>query len=200
MSVGRAFAIGLLAVSAAAAPVARQRVGASRTALATVIDGRGRPILAIDPDDFVVRETGQQRDVLSVRVADYPIALVLDNSVAGAQDFPAVREAAARFVGRIGHRPIVLALTTPPQVAATLDDERATVLDRIGTARASEPGAGLLEAVAAAARALVENGSAFSVIVVISASPADGEPGAVLGPVVESGGAVHVIVNATFEG
>src|SRR4029453_11968929 len=82
-----------------------QEIGASRTVLATVVDNRGRTIVDIDPDDFVIRETGQSREVLSVRVADYPIVVVLDNGQGAGSDFDAIRSAAGRFIGRVGRAP-----------------------------------------------------------------------------------------------
>src|SRR5262249_61391216 len=103
----------------AAAPLALlQQIGASRTALATVVDNRGRSIVDIDPDDFVVRETGQSRDVLSIRVADYPIAVVMDNGRGARDDFVTIRESAERFIGRVGLRPVGLALADPPSMIA----------------------------------------------------------------------------------
>ena len=110
-----------------------QQLGASRTVLATVADARGRAIVDIEADDFVVRETGRPRDVLSVRVADYPIAVVLDNGPGAGQDFVAIREAAARFIGRIGHRPIAVALSDPARLIATFDDDRPEVLQALET-------------------------------------------------------------------
>jgi hypothetical protein len=200
MIFGRIASAVLLGATLGFAVTTSGQVGASRTALATVVDGRGRPVLDIDPDDFVIRETGKSREVLSVRVADYPIALVLDNGSAGVQDFPTVLEAAARFVGRVGRRPIAVALTAPPELVATLDDDRASVLDRIGMARPNGPTVGLLEGIVLAARALAASESPFSVIVVVSSSPSDSVAGAVLAPVLESGAAVHVIVNAALQG
>ena len=176
------------------------QVGASRTALATVVDGRGRAVVDIEPDDFVVRETGQTREVLSIRVADYPIAVVLDNDAGGAADFGAIRDAAGRFVGRVGHRPISIALTTPPRLVATFDDDRATVLDRLAATGPGPSGSGLLEAIVIAARALTDTGSLFSVIVVVSGNPPAGPSSAALTPILESGAAVHVIVNGTSSG
>ncbi len=173
-----------------------QQIGASRTVLATVIDTRGRPIVDIEADDFVVRETGQPRDVLSVRVADYPIALVLDNGFGAGADFGPIRDAAARFVGRVGHRPIAVALADPPRLIASFDDDRTIVMDRIEKARPSASGAGLLESLVAAARAIQDNGSPFSAIVVVSASEANNVPAELLTPVLQSGAAVHIVVNA----
>jgi hypothetical protein len=179
----------------AVAGSAAAQVGASRTALATVVDTRGRSIVDIDVDDFVVRETGQPREVLSVRVADYPIAVVLDNGPGSAADFGAIREAAARFVGRVGHRPIAIALAEPAGLTATFDDDRAVVLDRIDKARPGSSGTGLLEAIVTASRAITESGSPFSIIVVISAAPVSSAPSELLTPILESGAAVHAIVN-----
>src|SRR5207248_7282993 len=112
-------------------PQGKTVLGASRTVLATVVDNRGRPIVDIDPDDFIIRETGQNRDVLSVRVADYPVALVLDNGRGTSKDFDAIRQAALRFVARIGRRPVAVALAEPPRLVATLDDDRQAVVQRI---------------------------------------------------------------------
>lgn len=199
MARGTSIAVAAFVITASVARPALQQVGASRTALATVVDNRGRAVLDIDPDDFVVRETGQSREVLSVRVADYPIGLVLDNASAGAPDFDAVRDAATRFVGRVGRRPVALALTAPPQLIAGLDDERAVVLERLGMARPDTTPAGLLAAMAAGARALADSGSPFAVLVVVSASPTDSAPTEVLAPILASSAAVHVIVNGGLQ-
>jgi hypothetical protein len=171
-----------------------QQFGASRTALATVADVRGRAIVDIEADDFVVRETGKPREVLSVRVADYPIALVLDNGPGAGQDFVAIREAAARFIGRIGHRPIAIALSNPVRLIATFDDDRADVLQKLQMASPGSSGDGLFQAIVDAARAISENGSQFSAIVVVSASPLASVPSELLTPILESGATIHVIV------
>jgi hypothetical protein len=175
-------------------PCLAQQIGASRTVLATVVDNRGRPIVDVDPDDFVIRETGQARDVLSVRVADYPIVLVLDNGRGAGKDFEVMRQAAARFIARVGRRPVAVALADPPRLAATLDDDRPVVLDRLGKAGASRSAEGLFDSIVGAARAIQENGALFSAIVVISANPLSTAPGEFLTPVLASGTTVHAVV------
>ena len=180
--------------------VSAQQLGASRTVLATVVDNRGRPIVDIDPDDFIIRETGQNRDVLSVRVADYPVVLVLDNGRGTSKDFDVVRQAALRFVARIGRRPVAVALAEPPRLVATLDDDRQVVLQRIekaGTSRATE---GLFESILAAARAVQDNGSLFSAIVVVTANPLSAAPAQLLTPILASGALVHAIVGREGSG
>jgi hypothetical protein len=171
------------------------QIGASRTVLATVVDGRGRSIVDIEADDFVIRETGQLRDVLSVRVADYPIVLVLDNGQGAGRDFDAIRQAAGRFIGRVGRRPVTVALSDPPRLIATFDDDRAVVVERLGNVTANSSTEGLFQGIMNAARAVQETGSPFSAIVVVSATPVSGVPSEVLTPILESGAAVHVVVN-----
>ena len=86
-----------LAIACASATLASAaQTGASRFALAQVLDPRGKALVDIGADDFVVSEAGATREVLDVRVADYPIALVLDNGAAAQDDFPAIRAAASR--------------------------------------------------------------------------------------------------------
>jgi hypothetical protein len=172
-----------------------QQLGASRTALATVFDGRGRALVDIELDDFVVRETGRPRDVLSVRVADYPIAVILDNGPGSGADFAAMRDAAARFISRVGHRPIAVGVGTPPLLLSTFDDERAVVLEALAKAAAAPSGAGLFEVIVKAAQAISDSGSPFSAIVVVSASPIANVPAELLTPILQSGATVHAVVN-----
>ena len=177
-----------------------QQLGASRTVLATVVDNRGRAIVDIEPDDFIIRESGQNRDVLSVRVADYPVVLVLDNGRGTSKDFDVIRQSALRFVARIGRRPVAVALAEPPRLIATLEDDRQAVLQRIekaGTSRSSE---GLFDAIVAAARAVQDNGSPFSAIVVVTANPLSTAPAQLMTPVLDSGALVHSIVGREGSG
>jgi len=175
--------------------VSAQQIGASRTVLATVMDSRGRSVVDIEADDFVVRETGQLRDVLSVRVADYPLALVLDNGQGAGRDLESIRQAAGRFIGRVGRRPVAVALSDPPGLVATFEDDRAIVLQRLQEATATSSSEGLFQAIVTAARTLQETGSPFSAIIVVSAAPVSTVPAEVLAPILESGASVHVVVH-----
>src|SRR5262245_32661487 len=81
-----------------------QQVG-GRTMLARVVDAAGRAMVDFGVDDFLIEEAGQERDVLDVHVADYPVALLIDDlSLPEALD--AIKTATARFIRRIGERPI----------------------------------------------------------------------------------------------
>jgi hypothetical protein len=198
----RLVVLGLLLTSTlAASPTsALQQIGASRTVLATVVDNRGRTIVDIDPDDFVIRETGQSREVLSVRVADYPIVVVLDNGQGAGSDFDAIRGATGRFIGRIGHRPVALVAADPPDLVATFEDDRAVVTERLEGLKVSQSGEGLFQAVVEGARAVQELGAPFSAIVVVSATPISSVPSELLTPILDSGATVHVVVHQSSSG
>ena len=174
--------------------LAAAQAATGRTALGTVMDPHGRPIIDLGPDDVVIQERGQPREVLSVRPADYPIALVLDNGSGAGADFTMIREAASRFVGRVGHRPMAIALADPSRLIATFDDERAVVFDRLARTAASQSAGDLFGAILTAARTIQETGALFSAIVVISGTPASRVPTQLLTPIFASGATVHVVL------
>jgi hypothetical protein len=181
------------------------QIGASRFALATVNDGRGRPVIDVSADDFVVQEAGEPRDILSVRVADYPIVVVVDNGAGGRPDFLWVQKAVSRLLERLGPRPIaIVTVAGPPQVVASFDDDRSVVLERLAEIRAegaeeSRPLAGA----ALAARTIRGTGALFSAIVVVTSSPVEGLNSAVpelSAPVIDSGAVMHVVAKRGTSG
>lgn len=193
-------------VGALASPISAQPTtgAAGRTLLATVVDARGRTVVDLEADDFVISENGRPREILDLHVADYPVAVLIDDQQSAAAALPAIKAAAGRFISRIGQRPVaVVALTRPDELVATFDDERTDVLarlDDIATNTSSD--AMPLQALAQAVRLLSQTGAVFSAVVVISAAPIDASQpvqGDLLPGVVESGTAVHVIANRSAE-
>ncbi|MGE3510344.1 MAG: hypothetical protein AB7N65_15850, partial [Vicinamibacterales bacterium] len=178
-------------------PLAQPQVGAARTMLVSVWDRANRPTVDVGPDDFVVEEGNDERDILAVQVADYPVTLLLDNGT-DSDTLARMREAALRFVRRIGQRPVAVAtLAGPPAGLATFDDERSQVIDVIERLQAT-PGAAArpLGALAQAAEWIRARRPPFSVVVLLAtrpADPADQPDTDRLGPIVESGAAVHVV-------
>lgn len=183
----------------------RQLFG-SRVVLATVIDTGNRPLTELEPDDFVVDEGGQRREILSLHMADYPIAVLLDETAdmgSRVRDADAIRGAAARFISRVGERSVAVGtLTDPDHFFISLDDDRATVLDRLR--RFSAPGAGasadplVLQATAHAALAIRDTGSPFAAIVILSARPVSASQvtdASFLTPILASGAPVYVVAN-----
>lgn len=188
--------VGILAATAAAP---RQRI-TSRFILVSVTDSGGRTVFDVEPDDFVVREAGQPRDVLSIRVADYPIAIVLDNASGAGREFDDMRRATGRFIGRLGRRPIAIAAANPPRMVATLDDDRATLLQRVNTLRKGASADGLFQAVVTAAQTIGAAGAPFSAVVAVVSNPGGPVPAEVLAPVLTSGTHVHVLVHQKASG
>jgi hypothetical protein len=188
--------------SAAARPAAASQVGASRTALAIVLDPRNRPILDISADDFVIQEAGAAREILSVRPADYPIVLALDTSSDARGEFDLMRSAAAHFIERIGQRPIaIVTFGGAPQLVAGFDDDRETVLARLSTLTADTNAASaLLQGAALGAETIRENGLLYGSMVILSSATVDGSQGSpneMLASIVESNAIVHVIAKGS---
>jgi hypothetical protein len=171
----------------------RQQI-ASRLILATITDDAGRPIVDIDPDDIVVREGDELRDVLSIRLADYPIAIVIDNGRGPDRDFEAIRRATHRFIERVGVRPIAIAPVSPPRLLATFDDNRAKVVEQMDRLRKGGSSDGLFQAMITAARAIRETGAAFAALLVVVANPAGAVPTELQTSVLDSGATVHLVI------
>lgn len=185
---------------ALAAVLELAQVGASRTALAIVSDERNRSIVDLGADDFLIQEAGQTREILSVRPADYPVVVLLDTGADARTDFGLMRKAVARFIDRIGQRPVAIGtLGDPPQMLTTFEDDRQKVLETLEaldfspTARSM-----LLQGTATAADAIRSSGTLFSALVVLSATPGDSSrrsPDEMIASIVDSGAMLHVIAN-----
>jgi len=146
-----------------------QTIG-TRVLLATVTDTGNRPLVELEPDDFVVNENGQPRDILSLRMADYPVVVLLDDTANSPGDRDTLRAAAARFISRVGERPVAVGvLTAPTLLIASLADDRAAVLDRLRRFAFAGSGTPLvLQAAAHAAQLIRDTGSPFAAIVILS--------------------------------
>ena len=166
--------------------------GASRTALATVADTRGRAIVDIEADDFVVRETGGRATCCPYEWPTTPLPLVLDNGPARGRTSPrfARRRRAssgASVTGRSRSRCPIRRGSSPPSTTTV-----SAVMQALEKTTSSASGEGLFQAIVDAAHAISENGSPFSAIVVVSASPLAMVPSELLTPILESGATVHV--------
>jgi hypothetical protein len=177
----------------------RQQVAESRTALVTVADARNRVIVDLGPDDFVITESGQAREIIDARMADYPVVVLVDVGPAARDSFTDIRRAVGRFVVRLGQRPIALGTLSDSPAALSFDEERSAVSAQIDRLEPSaEAGPFVLRSAAAAARTLLHAAARFSAIVVVAASPLDAGRDAsddLVASIVESGAVVHVIAN-----
>lgn len=193
-----------IVVLLAAVPLRAQNVaaqptqGAARTLLAAVVSAQGRPVVDVGVDEFVVTEGGLPRDVLELHIADYPLALVLDDRPEVAGGLGAVRAAARRFIQRVGERPVaLLRLSDGHQPVATLDDGRLVALERLASITSGgSDGSAPLDTIARAGALLKESGAPFSAVIVIAAAPVDATAlvrGELLPAILDSGAAVHVV-------
>ena len=167
-----------------------------RLLLATVVDTSGRTQVDFGVDDFVIREGGDEREVLDVHVADYPMVVLIDDTSEGS-DLGPIKSAVGRFITRVGERPVAIGtLSNPDRFVASLEDPREDMLVSLA-AMAEQPGAAAtLPAVAHAARVLQETGSPFSAIVIVTARAIDARlpvEGDLLPVIADSGATVHVV-------
>jgi hypothetical protein len=174
------------------------QVGASRFALVQVADPRGKALVDIGADDFVVQEDGVNRDILDLRVADYPVVVVLDNGSTAKADFPELRAAINRFITRLGPRPMaIVAAAGEPKLLGSIEDDRAAILAELEKIEASSSDAGQpLHAAALAAETISGTGALFSAIVVATTAPGETEESstdAALAPIIDSRAVVHIV-------
>jgi len=187
-----------------AQPPADQTTGASRFALASVLDPRNRPVVDVGADDFVIQEAGVAREVLSVRPADYPVVVMLDTGVDARGDFGLMKTAAEHFIERIGPRPLAIGtFGGAPKMIVGFDDDRETALARLrDLERGGYERSELLEGASVAATAIRRTGALFAALVMLSSAPRDNSqasPDAMLAAIIDGGAILHVIANRSSQ-
>jgi len=186
------------------APGLGAQTGASRTALAIVSDAKNHSIVDVGADDFVILEAGQAREVLSVRVADYPVVLMLDTGSDARTDFELMRKAVARFIDRLGTRPIAIGtLCDPPTMLTPFEDDRQKLVETLDALEVSPTAHSmLLQGAAVGAEAIRATGTLFSALVVLSATSSDvsrRNSDELVASIVDSGAVLHVIANRSTQ-
>jgi hypothetical protein len=204
--IGRSTVI-LILLALACVISAQTQPATGRTLLATVFGARNQTIVDLEADDFVIKESGQTREILAAHVADYPLVVVLDDSTAGQADLESVRAAAARFITRVGgERPIaVVTFGGSPVTLASFADDRTTVLERVRglTTRAPGEPPALAPALAAAAALIKGLAVPCSAIVVVAGgatTSTSGAPTGFLTAILDSRAIVHVVEHRTGGG
>lgn len=176
------------------------QTGASRLALAGVTDPRGKPMVDVTADDFVIQEAGTAREILSVRPADYPIVVMLDTGSDARSDFSVMQKAAAHFIERIGQRPIAIGtFGGTPKMLVSFEDDRQAVLAKLAALTIETPeGSQLLQGASLAGQTIGATGTLFSAVVILSATAVDASRNpaeAMIAPIVDSNAILHVIGN-----
>ena len=186
----------LLLVLVVTAGASAGQPSSGRTLLTRVVDGHGRTQVDLGVDDFVISEGGEDREVLDVHVADYPVAVLIDDSLVPA-DLQTIKTAVARFVSRIGERPVAVGrLSDPERPVASFSTARPLVLAGVADVVRRQPPPQPMPSVAMLARLIRDTDAPFSAIVVVAGSPFDASghvDGGLLPAILDSGAAVHVV-------
>jgi hypothetical protein len=194
----------VLGANALARPIQDSQTGASRFALVTVLDQRNRPVVDVGADDFVVQEAGAEREVLSVRPADYPVVIMLDTGIDARADFAMMRKAAEQFIERIGPRPLAIGtFGGTPTMIAGFDDERSDAVARLAelAANTNAPSR-LLQGAALGAETIRKTGALFAALIMLSSAPkdsSDASPDAMVASIIDSAAILHVIANRSVQ-
>lgn len=174
----------------------------------TVLDADGHPVTNLSPSDFVVREDGQQREVLSVAPSDAPmqIALLVDNSTAARDDIQNIRQGLEAFVNALsapagsGRRNqfALITLGDRPTLEADYTIERSMLEKGIGRVFARSDSANyLLEGLIEAAHGIEKREAERPIIVAVTTEGPEfssRQYDLVLDPLRRSGAAFYAIV------
>jgi len=188
--------VALMLAGAAARTVAQPLSG--RLLLATVADRGNRAIVDVSADDLVIEEGGQNREVLDVRSADYPVAVLVGHGPDSIEAHAAVKHAVRGFIERLGQRPLAIgSLADSDRFPASFQADRATVLASLDGMTPVNTRARPLRAIAHAVRALRETATPFAAVVIVATRPADeaADDGELLAAILDSGVAVSAIVS-----
>ena len=117
-NLGPAFSLFALAAAAAgvglASPTDARAQARERTMYVSVLDKTGKPVQSVQPDDLIVREDGQAREILRVVPATdaLQIALLVDNSQVATPRIQRMREALTAFVNKVANGTHEIAMVT----------------------------------------------------------------------------------------
>jgi VWFA-related protein len=148
-----------------------------RIIYASVVTNQGEPVLDLSARDFIVREDGQTREILSVARDTDPlqIALLADNSDAMRSHVPDFRKALGTFVDstRDDVQIALITLAERPTIAVGYTTDRVALHKAIDKLFAFQAGNYLLDGIAETSQGLAKRTMWRSAIVVISASGAE---------------------------
>jgi VWFA-related protein len=155
-------------------PVPAAAQSTEQTLYVSALDQSGAPVDGLGPDAFVVKEDGQQREVLRAARATDPVDIVvlIDNSQAATPYINDMRRALRAFVTRTsnaGDHVALVAIADRPTILADYTNSLTALqkgVDRVF----AQPGAGmrLLDGIGEAARGLERREAARRVIVSVT--------------------------------
>jgi hypothetical protein len=170
----------------------------TRFVLASVADRDGAPVVGLAAEDFVLKEGTTPCETVSVKPAQYPIAVLVDTSYAARTEFGEMRKAVRHLVSRLSGRDVALysfgdrAFKVEDFTRNTTRLERA--VDQLFVMPEGE--SHVLDAIIDAGRTLKAKEPAVGMIVVVSAGGNDQSnrtPREVFDQVLASRSIVHVV-------
>jgi VWFA-related protein len=155
------------------APTVKARAqGEDRVIYTSVVTNDGEPVLDLSIKDFIVREDGQSREILSVARDNDPlqIALLVDNSAVMRNQLSDLRRALTAFVDatREGVQIALITLAERPTIAVGYTADHAALHKGIDKLFAFAAGNYLLDGIAETSQGLAKRTMWRSVIVVIT--------------------------------
>ena len=166
---GRIF-LALAAVLAAAVTLDAQ--ADERVIYASVVDKDGAPVLDLGIKDFIVREDGQAREILSVARDSDPlqIALLVDNSVSMRPRLSILRKAVAAFIDstREDVQIALITLAERPTILVGYTTDRAALRKAAENMFAYDAGNYLLDGIAETSQGLAKRTMWRSAIAVLT--------------------------------
>jgi len=179
-----------------------------RTLFVSTADGKGEPVEGLGPDDFVVREDGQRREILRVSRAIEPIdiALLVDTSAAARNAVSPLRMALTSFVGLMApdNQIAIVGLADRPTILTDYTSNRGLLDKAIGRVFSmSSSGMTLLDAIWEVSSGLKRREATRAVIVPVITNGAEFTnryARDVIGAVHDAGAGLHAIVVGVIDG
>jgi len=193
---GRAVALVLAVLGAAGASPLQP---SSRFVLASVADAQtATPLIGLAAEDFVIQEGSTRCETISARVAQYPIAILMDTSQAARTQFSEMRKAVRQLVSRLSGRDVAI-YTFGDRAFRAADFSRDTArLERAVDQLFALPDgeSHVLDAIVEAGKDISRREPAVAMIIVVSAGANDQSsrtPREVFEPVLASRSILHIV-------
>lgn len=160
-----------MAAGATSAPAAAQ--SQERQLYVSIVDRDGNPVSGLTPEDFIIREDGNRREVLRVEraTAGMQIALLVDTSQAATRAMKEIRDALTEFAERLLPDNEIALITFGERPTIRVDYTTRAELVTRGIGRLfAMPGSGayLLDAIHLTLEGIRRRGSGRPVIIVVT--------------------------------
>lgn len=172
--VGSLFAVTGVVGLGLAAPDHVRAQARERTMYVSVLDQNKVPVKSLQPEDLIVREDGNAREILRIVPATdaMQISLLVDNSQSATQRIPRIREALTAFIERVAngtHEIAIITLADRPTLRVDFTKDAKALVSKGANGLFAQPGAGmyLLNAITDATKGFKKREAARPVLVAV---------------------------------